>query len=238
MSNPIQELVSRLVHRGLESFGRHYSCYRGFVLEDVDPKQHDRLFVHVPHISGSKKEGNWAWPKGKPHNQTLTPKKGDMVWVEFEYGDYRYPIWSYSNQVKDIRQMTNPHHKPGDIKWKTETGNFVLLDDTNDLIKVEHHNGSHVEIADEYIKIQKKDGGVIFLNKDGQVAIDGAEVIINGGNNGGLIVISELVSKINRLENIMNSHMHIVAGANTSTLVTPIIPITMESDLENPNVKH
>lgn len=231
MNNPIKELVNRIVHRGLESFGRHYSSYRGFVLEDVDTTGMDKLFVYVPHISGPNKTGNWAYPKGKPANLTLMPKKGDMVWVEFEYGDYRYPIWSYCNQTKEIRQLTNPHHKPGDIKWKTEKGHHVLIDDTNDLIQLRHSNGYSIEINQDNIVVTTKEDG-------SKITINGDEIIFNGGDNGSLMVLSEVVSKINRLERLFNNHIHPVAGDKTAMTLTQITPLTKEVDLENPKVKH
>jgi len=72
-----------------------------------------------------------------------------------------------------------------------------------------------------------------------KVLIDADAITFNGGDNGGLIVLSSLISKINRLENIMNSHTHTGnLGAPTTPQLTPIVPLTLASDLENTKIKH
>lgn len=163
MNNPIKKLVERIIHQGLESFGRHYSMYRGYVLNNNDPSELNKLFVQVPHISGIKKEGNWAYPKGLPNELNLLPKVGDMVWVEFEYGDYRYPVWSYSNQIKEVRQKTNPVVKPGDLKWKTERGHHISIE--GDIIELKHKNGSNIQLNEESVTIDSKTK-VIIKNEE------------------------------------------------------------------------
>lgn len=152
-SNPMKVLVDRIVHRGLESFGRHYSTYRGYVLDNRDQTGLNKLFVYVPHISGLKKQGNWAYPKAVPNELNLLPKIGDMVWVEFEHGDYRYPVWTYSNQIQEVRKKTNPVVPPGDLKWKTERGHEIWIKDQEDEVHVKHSNGTIVKIDNEGVNI-------------------------------------------------------------------------------------
>lgn len=95
-------------------------------------------------------------------------------------------------------------------------------------------------------KVTVKVGGVAELS-----VADG-EVVMNGGDNGGLVVVQALVDKINRLETKLNalvtkfnSHVHVTAcGAGpgtaspTVTPETPIAPATTVRDLENDKVKH
>lgn len=165
MSNPIKNLVDRLMFRGLESFGRHYSVYRGFVLSNTDTKSLNRLFVYVPHVSGLNRQGNWAFPKGVPNELSVLPKVGDMVWVEFQYGDYRYPIWSYANQQKEVRSKTNPSPRPGDIKWKSESGHQLWIHEEEDFVELTHKNGSSVTIKSDEIQI-KSTGKILIKNED------------------------------------------------------------------------
>jgi hypothetical protein len=82
------------------------------------------------------------------------------------------------------------------------------------------------------------------------------EVHLNGSNKGGLVIVSDLVTKLNRLENKVNdhiaaynSHIHITTatvGASTTpgtispttSTETPIAPLTQVSDLHNQKVRH
>ncbi len=224
--NPFKQFLKLIAYDGLESMGRHYSCYRGFVAENKDPKNLDRLFVTVPHISGTKQEGNWAWPKGKSHTNRDIPKLGDMVWVEFERGDYRYPVWSFCHQPV----LENEEHDPAIKSYEGENGSAVVINDKEDSIDIEHHNGSKVKIYKDRTEIWEHNGSKITL-KDG-------EIHLNGEENGGLIKISELVNRIQRLENLMNTHIHPTPLFPTMQQATPIANITQIRDLENTKVKH
>lgn len=80
-------------------------------------------------------------------------------------------------------------------------------------------------------------------------------VVMNNGANGSMIIIQMLVNKMNRLENKVNEHLGkwnafcsaYIAGSPTITgapatlstsNVATISPLTMVSDIENPDVKH
>lgn len=74
---------------------------------------------------------------------------------------------------------------------------------------------------------------------------DVTDVWLRGDSDGGLIVISDLVSKLNTLESRMTSHQHIYvnpSGTPTPTAVdpatNPAITPTVPSDIENEHVKH
>jgi hypothetical protein len=72
-------------------------------------------------------------------------------------------------------------------------------------------------------------------------------ITINGGNNDGLVKISDLISKINRLENAFNHHTHLTAGTGSPvpptvlaphTDIIPINPLTVKSDMEDTSITH
>jgi hypothetical protein len=65
-------------------------------------------------------------------------------------------------------------------------------------------------------------------------------IYLGGDDFGGLVKVSELVSKINRLENAFNAHTHIASsfGSPTTPPAAPITPITTKSDLENKTIQH
>lgn len=93
-----------------------------------------------------------------------------------------------------------------------------------------------IEVGDQ--KIEIKDGSIVF----------------NGGNFDGLVKVSPLVQKINKLENEINKLKQIFTtwapvpndgglALKTEILLqnwntTPITPITQKSDLENTVIKH
>ena len=83
---------------------------------------------------------------------------------------------------------------------------------------------------------------------DGQIIgySDLDEIWLSGQQHGGLVKVSELVDKLNNLEDKVNSiittfnaHTHASTGAPPVPLVTgsPLTPTTI-NDLENPDVKH
>ena len=92
----LPELIQRY---GLEFIGRYYSTYRAVVLDNQDPENLGDIEVMIPSIHDGVQA--WAKPKnsiggGVNHGyKYLTPKPGDIVWVEFENGDPLRPVWSY-----------------------------------------------------------------------------------------------------------------------------------------------
>lgn len=67
----------------------------------------------------------------------------------------------------------------------------------------------------------------------------------NGGDNDGMVLINELITKINRLENAFNHHTHLTAGPGSPVPPTvlapftdtiPITPLTTKTDLENTKI--
>lgn len=91
------ELRRIILEEGLESFGIYYGSYKGFVSDNEDPDGKGRLIVKVPEIYGEDIHEYWALPKnayaGKDKGFSFIPDVGDGVWVSFEKGDPRFPIW-------------------------------------------------------------------------------------------------------------------------------------------------
>lgn len=81
------------------------------------------------------------------------------------------------------------------------------------------------------------------------ITID-ADILINGGENKGLVKLPELVQKLNNIEIKVNdviawsqthTHAGVIAGGGTSGVavgVTGSLETTTENDLENKKVKH
>lgn len=93
---------------------------------------------------------------------------------------------------------------------------------------------------------------VVKIGGTAELEVTSGTVVLNGGSNGGLVKVQELVDKINRLESKVNglvtkynSHVHVLTlstgtgtAAPTAAPETPITPVTTVANIENPNVKH
>jgi hypothetical protein len=84
-----------------------------------------------------------------------------------------------------------------------------------------------------------------------RIAIDSDKVSFNQGTNGGLVLVSPLVNKlnsltqkVNELETLLATHVHTSAAPGTPT--TPPVPVIVPSpiapaavsELSNPNIEH
>lgn len=153
--NPLLKLFNSLVTRGFEQFGRYYSSYRGFVLDNNDPDKFGRLKIRVPAVFGTQVLEYWAWQKdcfsGPGYGMQCIPSIGDMVWVEFELGDARKPIWTYGHfSLGNGNTPDKPEvlSKVGNYWFKTPGGMLVELNDADSIIRVTHSNGKIITIKD------------------------------------------------------------------------------------------
>lgn len=75
---------------------RFYGKYRGTVINNIDPQFQARLLVQVVDVLGLF-TSSWAMPcvpfAGPNLGQYSVPPVGAGVWVEFEQGNPRKPIW-------------------------------------------------------------------------------------------------------------------------------------------------
>lgn len=76
---------------------RFYGKYRGQVINNADPDTRGRIQVLVPEVLGAETP-RWALPcspyAGSQVGLFALPPVGASVWVEFEAGNLRVPIWS------------------------------------------------------------------------------------------------------------------------------------------------
>lgn len=126
-------LVEIIQQRGIEAIGRYYSTYRGIVVEDVDPDKTNKICVYLPTIQAGVVV--WAYPKGQaggPNSgfKWLTPKKNSIVYVQFENGDPRHPLWTYHGWA--IGETPDDLVPNGSLGFITPKGNKIVLDETED----------------------------------------------------------------------------------------------------------
>src|SRR5205809_7787322 len=75
---------------------KYFGKYRGLVTDNRDPEQMGRIRGRVPDVLGEA-DTPWAMPcVTLPLSNDVgsgLPEIGSNVWIEFEQGDPKYPIW-------------------------------------------------------------------------------------------------------------------------------------------------
>lgn len=128
--------LSKIKQDGLEASGRYYSRYRGYVEKRNDPDKRGRLIVRVPQIYGNDIHEYWAVPAGlmvgTNNGIAYIPQKGDRVWVTFDHGDARYPMWEHGDWLEgeEIAGLYKDNGEPDNIVVRHPRGCSIVLDDT------------------------------------------------------------------------------------------------------------
>ena len=136
----LRETFESIIYNGLESLGKYYSSYRGYVIDNDDPLRMNRIKVNVPSVTRHLPHPSWVYPKGgfvgKDYGVQVLPQKGDMVWIEFDHGDTKYPIWSHGHFTKG--ELPEEFYSPNVYGFKSPKGQVVVIDDENEQIIINH----------------------------------------------------------------------------------------------------
>lgn len=231
---PISQLIRIIILQGLEYFNRYYATYYGYVLENEDPDNMNRIFVWVPEVMGAKERGIWAYPKsqfgGNGYGINLVPQKNDMVFITYRHGHPRYPLWQHGNYAKG--EKPSEFNSPNIYGFKTPKGSVLIINDDTEEVSIKNPDGEYILLSKDQLFIKYKDASLKFQDN---------VVTINGGTYGGLVKVNDLFNKVNRLEQAFNQHTHSGVSSGNSNTAIPlnlITPLTQLSDLENQNVKH
>jgi len=150
----------KLMRHGLEYFGLYYSTYRGFVSDNKDPDICGRVKVRVPQVYGDTIPDIWAFPRGVGvpglnSGTFVVPNIGDPIYVSFENGNTRFPLYETGWWVKNNK----PDNITSEKKFLIQTpGNRRFeLDDEEESITIEDNSGFKVVIDKEGLFIGKGD---------------------------------------------------------------------------------
>lgn len=91
---------------------QYFGKYRAIVVDVNDPEMRGRIKVNCPKVYGESKSP-WCQPC-LPYaidleGDFVLPKLNDFVWVEFEEGDVRYPIYTgglWSKEKSPVEDYT------------------------------------------------------------------------------------------------------------------------------------
>lgn len=165
--NNLTELLDTVKNYGFEYFGIFYGNYRGVIVDNNDPEKLGRVKLRVPQIASDNTIEYWAWPKGQPtgadFGDFMVPPKNSPVWVEFENGDPRHPIYSGGHWGKSFGavpsegQLTDPKNRV------RKSEDWILeMDDAGNKFKASNKtNGDKFELNGRDFKVDV--GGDIRL---------------------------------------------------------------------------
>lgn len=189
--NSLREIFRNIVFQGMESIGRYYSSYRGFVIENEDEEGLGRLKVRVPAVTHNSVHPTWAYPKtqwgGKNYGMQVLPLKGELVWIEFEHGDTRFPIWNFAHRTEGDKPEEFTSSKI--YGFKSPKGQTIIIDDERE------------------------------------------QIIINHGENVGLVKVIELTEMLNKVEGKVNDFL---AHYRLHNVIDPISGFAGPLDPSNP----
>lgn len=198
----------KLAMFGLEFFGRYYSNYRGFVIDNKDPNNQNRVKVVIPSMNPNTKKGVWAYPKnswgGKDYGVSMIPKNNDMVIIEFEHGDTECPMWSHASWGTD--------EKPEELKpvtnygFKTPNKNLVVIEDgetdEDGKILIKFKTGEYFLIKKELFEVEAKK---IKLGKNGDEAAALGDTLKQQ--------LEDILDLIKDMNQTLSTHSHAQLGA-------------------------
>lgn len=214
----VNRLVKSIVDEGIDSLGRHYSIYRGLVVNIEDELNIDRLLVYIPELNVQE----WALPRNS-HGSHLCgfrqhplPKVNDVVYITFEDANPSLPLWEWHGWAENQKPLE--FDDPDVCGVITPKGTKVLVNDRTGEIIIDAKTRM-------VIKSNGDDGLVIAGNR---VYINSKDkIIFNQGTKDGVVNINELTDKLNNLiqelevlkENF-NSHTH--TGVTTGSSVSGV----------------
>jgi hypothetical protein len=204
---------------------RHYGKYRGLVSDVGDPSKLGRIKAKVPAILGDEESG-WALPSlpfsGPTMGLYTIPPVGAGVWIEFEAGDPSMPIWTgcfwSSGQLpkdQDGTEATPP------VKIvQSEKGLLVALNDDSQIISISDSNGANL------LKIEAQ-AGKIRIQAQTKVTVEAPQIELVDSATHPLVFGDELMTYLNTLVTMFNTHLHpgeLAAGVLPVTPAPPVPP--------------
>jgi uncharacterized protein involved in type VI secretion and phage assembly len=201
---------------------RQLGKFRGTVTDNNDPNNQGRIKASVPAVLQNVDTG-WALPAvpyaGPGVGTWAIPPVGAGVWIEFEGGDVAYPIWTGCWWAGNQRPQDQNGTKavPTLKVLRSEDGLIVALDDDGHTISISDQNGSN------YLEITV-DHGTVKLEAATKIVVDAPVIQLVENSTHPLVFGDDLLTYLNQLVTLFNSHVHPGEMALGTLPVTPMIP--------------
>lgn len=200
MIDLLKNLINNVKDFGLERvFRRYYSIYRAQVTSTVDDQHRGRIQVKIPSLFGDKELPTLAEPKdfrgaGPSKGEFNPPDVDDWVFIEFEMGDARFPVYSggwhaeaelddtefayadddtpntrgFQNKYGHVFKFSEEDGKQR-VYLSTPKGHFFILDDTDgsEQVHLIHSSGARL-IIDENGSFNLQSGDGAFVSMDAE----------------------------------------------------------------------
>jgi hypothetical protein len=240
---------------------RFYGKYRGFVVNNMDPKRLGRVTLRIPSVLGPEVVTGWAMPcvpYGGQKNQGFLciPEIGAGVWVEFEEGDLEFPIWvgtfwSEPDGNSEIPAVNEADGKERTNEADSEKGRKELKPPTRKILKTNKGHTIQFEDADGeemVVIVEATHKHIVALNKDGIQITDGVNgnKIIMGktgiqiGGSGAsepFVLGNRFKMNVTSFMAALNAHVHTALGSPPT--FPPTGPFTTPLTLDVPlSAKH
>lgn len=171
-----------------DSGKKYYGKYRGIVENNIDPEFRGRIQVTIADVT-QVSPSTWAEacvPLGggpSPMGIFVVPAVGANVWIEFEQGDLRHPVWTgcmWGSQT-DVPPLALAG-VPGDanIVLQTMQQNYITITDLPGAsgIMLQSVSGAMILINEVGITITNGQGATILMTGNTIVMNEGALTIM------------------------------------------------------------
>jgi Type VI secretion system/phage-baseplate injector OB domain len=234
---------------------RFYGKYRGFVVNNMDPKRLGRLTLRIPSVLGREVVTGWAMPclpYGGQKNQGFLciPDIGAGVWVEFEEGDLEFPIWvgtfwgepGGNSEIPtlndpDGKERKNEQKQPTRKIIKTNKGHTIQFEDADNEEMV-----TIIEATHKHVVTLNKDGIQITDGANGNKIILGKDGIQLGssGANEPFVLGEKFAANVSEFIKALKAHTHTsTAPGSPTSAPLPLPPAPSPLTLDVPlSAKH
>jgi len=205
---------------------RYFGKYRGVVTDNNDPTKRGRIEVEVPAVLSDLK--SWAMPcvpyAGEGVGSYTIPEVGMGVWVEFEAGDPSYPIWTgYFWADGELPKDHNDTVVTPSLKIiRSEKGMMISFNDNSQELILSDKDGSNI------MKFEISKGQITIKGKI-KVVVEAPQIELVENAAHPVVFGDELMTYLNQLVMLYNSHLHpgeMALGVLPVTPAPPVPPFT------------
>lgn len=208
-----------------------YGIYRGVVTDNDDPKKMGRIRAMVPRVLKGVPSG-WATPcapvAGLKAGFYSIPARGSGVWIQFEGGNTRRPVWlgGYWGLPEGPGEPPSPAPpQPTQKIWRSDFGLTLAMDDVAQTVTITDAAATNQVVVD--VK-----SGTVTVRGIARVVLEGASVHQGSGTATHPGVLGDqLLAYLTELVTLFNTHVH---PGELALGFMPVVPAPPVSPMKPP----